>query len=191
MHTNNLDKYYFISECDTNLINNQDRSTNIIYRNYNKEVSIKKILELKNFCRKKGNKLFLSNDIKLAMNLGLNGVYLPSFNRSYQHLLYSFKKDFKIIGSAHSIKELKNKEIQKVQVIFLSSIFKKNNNYLGINKFKILKKYSKIKIIALGGINEKNIRLLSLTSVSGFAGITYFQKKGPLKKGPFNNLNSK
>ena len=81
MHTNNLDKYYFISECDTNLINNQDRSTNIIYRNYNKEVSIKKILELKNFCRKRGNKLFLSNNIKLAMNLGLNGVYLPSFNR--------------------------------------------------------------------------------------------------------------
>ena len=191
MHTNNLDKYYFISECDTNLINNQDRSTNIIYRNYNKKVSIKKILELKNFCRKKGNKLFLSNDIKLAMNLGLSGVYLPSFNKSYQHLLYSFKKDFKIIGSAHSIKELKNKEIQKVQVIFLSSIFKKNKNYLGINKFKILKKYSKIKIIALGGINERNIKLLSLTSVSGFAGITYFQKKRPLKKGAFNNLNSK
>jgi len=114
------------------------------------------------------------------MNLGLSGVYLPSFNKSYQHLLYSFKKDFKIIGSAHSIKELKNKEIQKVQVIFLSSIFKKNKNYLGINKFKILKKYSKIKIIALGGINKKNIKLLSLTNVSGFAGITYFQKKRPL-----------
>ena len=183
MHTNNLDKYYFISEYDTNLINNQDRSTNIIYRNYAEKVNIKKILELKSFCRKKGNKLFLSNDIKLAMNLDLNGVYLPSFNKSYQHLLYSFKKDFEIIGSAHSIKELKNKEIQKVQVIFLSSIFKKNNNYLGINKFKILKKYSKIKIIALGGINEKNIKLLNLTNVSGFAGITYFQKKRPLKKG--------
>tara|TARA_B100001057_G_scaffold485043_1_gene564148 strand:+ start:428 stop:970 length:543 start_codon:yes stop_codon:yes gene_type:complete len=180
MHTNNLDKYYFISECDTNLINNQDSSTNIIYRNYNKKVNIKKILELKNFCKKKGNKLFLSNDIKLAMNLGLDGVYLPSFNRSYQHLLYSFKKNFKIIGSAHSIKELKNKENQKVQVIFLSSIFKRNNNYLGVNKFKILQRYSKIKVIALGGVNEKNIKLLSLINVSGFAGITYFQKKRPL-----------
>ena len=111
------------------------------------------------------------------MNLGLNGVYLPSFNKSYQHLLYSFKKDFKIIGSAHSIKELKNKEIQKVKVIFLSSIFKKNKNYLGINKFKILKKFSKVNVVALGGVNKKNIKLLNLTNVDGFAGITYFQKK--------------
>ena len=125
------------------------------------------------------------------MNLGLNGVYLPSFNKSYHHLLYSLKKNFEIIGSAHSIKEIKIKELQKVKIIFLSSIFKKNNNYLGLNKFRIIEKYSKSKIIALGGISQKNLKLLSLTKVSGFAGISFFQKKGPFLKGPFNNLNSK
>ena len=114
------------------------------------------------------------------MNLGLNGVYLPSFNKSYQHLLYSFKKNFEVIGSAHSIKEIKNKEFQKAKVIFLSSIFKKNKNYLGLNKFKIIEKYSKSKIVALGGISQKNIKLLNLTEASGFAGISFFQKKRPL-----------
>ena len=180
MHINNLDKYYFISEYDTNLISNQDRSTNIIYRNYTEKINIKKILELKKFCKKKGNKFFLANEVKLAMSLGLDGVYLPSFNKNYQHLFYSFKINFKIIGSAHSIKEIKNKEIQKVQVIFLSSIFKKNKNYLGLNKFKTIEKFPKTKIVALGGITEKNIKLLNLTNVSGFAGISFFQKKRPL-----------
>ena len=36
------------------------------------------------------------------------------------------------------------------KIIFISSIFKKNNNYLGINKFRIISQYSKKNIIALG-----------------------------------------
>ena len=37
------------------------------------------------------------------------------------------------------------KELQKVQNIFISSLFKKNKNYLGIYRFKILGKYTKKK----------------------------------------------
>ncbi len=125
------------------------------------------------------------------MKLGLNGVYLPSFNCNYQHLFYNFKSNFEIIGSAHSIKELRIKQCQKVKLIFLSSLFKKNKNYLGLNKFKIIKNFSKTKIVALGGINQENLKLLNLIGVNGFAGISFFQKKRPLYKGPFNILNSK
>jgi len=190
MHINKFDKYYFISEYDTNLINNQNKNVNIIYRNYNKEIDFKKILLLKNFCKKRGNKLFLSNNIKKALELNLDGAYLPSFNKNYKHLSFNFKKDFTLIGSAHSVKEIKIKERQGTSSIFISSIFKKNLNYLGLNKFRILQNYTRSKVIALGGINDKNVKLLSLTKVSGFSGISFFQKKGPLKKGPSNILDS-
>ena len=76
----------------------------------------------------------------------------------YKHLAYSFKKNFKIIGSAHNLKEIRIKEKQNVEKIFLSSLFKKNKNYLGINKFKLLSKLNKKKIVALGGISKKNIK---------------------------------
>ena len=191
MHINKYDKYYFISEYDTNLINNQNKNVNIIYRNYNKKIDFKKILLLKNFCKKRGNKLFLSNNIKKALELNLDGAYLPSFNKNYKHLSFNFKKNFTLIGSAHSMNEIKIKERQGISSIFISSIFKKNSNYLGLNKFKILQNYTKSKVIALGGISDKNVRLLSLTKVSGFSGISFFKKKGPLKKGPSNILNSK
>ena len=66
--------------------------------------------------------------------------------------------NFTIVGSAHNLKEIRIKELQKVQNIFLSSVFKKNKNYLGLNKFKILNKYTKKKVVALGGISKKNIK---------------------------------
>ena len=53
-----------------------------------------------------------------------------------------------------------------------------------------MKKYTGSKIIALGGINNENLKTLKLIIVSGFSGITFFQKKGPLKKGPLNILDS-
>jgi thiamine-phosphate pyrophosphorylase len=112
--------------------------------------------------------------------LNLDGAYIPSFNKSLKHLSYSFSKKFLILGSAHNHKEIKIKETQKVNIIFLSSLFKKNKNYLGINKFKLLSKTTNRKVIALGGISNKSLNKLKLINLFGFAGISYFeQKKGP------------
>ena len=190
MHKYKYEKYYFINVFDTNLIKYQDKHTNIIYRNYKSEIDVKKVLILKDFCKKKGCKFYLSNNIKLALKLNLDGVYIPSFNKDFSHLSYNLKKKFKLLGSAHSIKEIRIKEKQGIKSIFLSSIFKKNQNYLGIYKFRLMKKYTGSKIIALGGINNENLKTLKLINVSGFSGITFFQKKGPLKKGPLNILDS-
>ena len=169
-------KYYFINKFDTNNIDKQSKETIIIYRNYTPEkVDEKQILKIKNYCQKKRLKFYLSNNIKLAIKLKLNGAYIPSFNKSVRHLSYSLKKDFKIIGSAHNLKEIKIKEKQKTKKIFLSSLFKKNKNYLGIYRFKLLSNLSNENIVALGGITKKNIKKLYLLKLNEFAGISYFE----------------
>ena len=176
MHYNLNIKYYFINNFDTNNIDKQDRQTIIIYRNYTSgKIDKFKFLRLKNFCKKKGLKLYLSNNIKLALELKLDGAYIPSFNKKFNHLSYTYNKNFKIIGSAHNLKEIKIKEFQKVESIFISSLFKKNKNYLGINKFKSLSRLTKKKVVVLGGINKDNIKLLNLLNKSCFAGISYFE----------------
>ena len=121
----------------------------------------------------------MSNNVKLAIKLELDGVYLPSFNKSFSHLAYKFKKKFIILGSAHSLKELNIKKFQGVKFFFLSSLFKKNKNYLGIYKFKLFENFAKRKLVALGGINENNLKKLGLLDIYGFAGISYFKKKAP------------
>ena len=179
-------KYYFINKFDTNVIDYQDKKTVIIYRNYClKKVDKNLIIKIKNYCKKKGKKFYLANNIKMAIKLGLDGAYLPSFNRNFNHLSYSFKRKFIIVGSAHNLKEIRIKEIQTANKIFLSSLFKRNKNFLGIYRFKLLSKLTKKKIVILGGITDKNIRSLGLFKNPEFAGISYFDKKKAPKKGPF------
>ena len=171
-----INKYYFISKLETNNINKQDKQTAIIYRNYNsKTVDEKLILKIKQYCKRKKIKFYLSNNVKVAIKLDLDGVYIPSFNTSTNHLAFSFKKKFNIIGSAHNIKEIRIKEIQNVKRIFISSVFKKNKNYLGINKFKLISNLTKKKVVALGGISKKNLNKLKLLNDFRFAGISYFE----------------
>ena len=169
-------KYYFINKFDTNNIDKQDKQTIIIYRNYSsKPTDQTLILNIKKYCKKKSIKFYLSNNIKIAIKLDLDGAYIPSFNRSLKHLAYSFKKNFKIIGSAHNLREIREKENQNVEKIFLSSLFKRNKNYLGINKFRVLSKLSKKKIVILGGVSQKNLKKLKLLNLSEFAGISFFE----------------
>ena len=168
--------YYLTDKFDTKEINKLDRKTIIIYRNYRENFkNISLLKEFKSFCKKKNLKLILSNNFKLALKLRLDGAYIPSFNTNLNHLSYSLKKNFNIIGSAHTLKEIKTKEIQQAKKIFLSSLFKKNMNYLGINKFKLIKKLTKKNVVALGGISKKNIKKLFLVKSTEFAGISYFE----------------
>ena len=175
MHNKLPNKYYFINKFDTNYIDKQDKHTALIYRNYTNKIKKDLILKIKEHCKKRGNKFLLSNNINLAISLNLDGAYIPSFNKSFKHLSYSFKKKFIIVGSAHNFKEITIKKQQKAQAIFLSSIFKKNKNYLGINKFKLLNLLTKRKIIALGGVSKTNIKKLNLINCFGFAGISFFE----------------
>ena len=175
-----MKKYYFINKFDTNNIDSQDKQTVIVYRNYDlKKVDENLIIKIKKYCYKKSLKFYLANNVRLANKLNLDGAYLPAFNNDLKHLSYSFKKNFKIIGSAHNLKEIRIKEKQNVTKIVLSSIFKKNKNFLGINKFINLAKLSNKKVVALGGMTHKNYQKLKLLKLSGFAGISFFEKKGP------------
>ena len=143
-----VNKYYFINNFDTNIIDKLDRSVSVIYRNYNlKTIDENLILKIKNYCKMRKIKFYLSNNIKLALKLDLDGAYIPLLINQQNTWLFHLKK-FHLIGSAHNIKEIKIKEIQNVSKIFVSSIFKKNKNYLGIYKFKLILNLTKIKVVA-------------------------------------------
>ena len=171
-----ITKYYFINKFETKNIDKQDKQTAVIYRNYSSESTNEKlILRIKKYCKKKDIKFYLSNNIKLANKLNLDGAYIPSFNKNTKHLAFSYKKNFDIVGSAHNLKEIKIKEKQKVNKIFLSSLFKKNKNFLGINKFRLLSKLTNKKIVVLGGVSKENLKKLKILDQSEFAGISYFE----------------
>ena len=52
---------------------------------------------------------------------------------------------------------------------------KKNKNFLGINKLKLLLNLTSKRVVVLGGVSKKNIKKLKLFNNIEFAGISYFE----------------
>ena len=180
--------FYFIDKYNIDELTNLEKNIDLIFRNYNKKLKIDEIKSIHKFCKTDKRNLYLSNDIKLALKLGLSGVYIPSFNKSLNFSSkHSLPARFEIIGSAHNVNEIKIKKLQKCSKIFLSPIFKskKNQKFLSTIKFNLTTMSEDIDFIALGGINKNNYKKLRLTKVVGFAGISWIKKNGLRELRPF------
>ena len=177
MHNKLPSYFFFIKTFNKEHIRKLDKKIAIIYRNYSDVHDKKNIIEIKRICKKDGRKFYLSNNLKLAINLNLDGIYLPSFNKKLDVGKINIKKKFIIMGSAHNIKEIRIKEKQGAKLIFISPLFKtkKNKNFLDIIKFNYLASKTTKKVIALGGITSKNLNKLKMVNAFGFAGISYFK----------------
>ncbi len=159
---------------------NLKKNTGVIFRNYKKKIDLKTVKKFNKLCKKNKLRFFLANNIKLALQANLDGVYIPSFNKSLN--LNNFKnkrKNFTILGSAHNILELKRKEQQGVDFIFLSPLFLTKNyqHNLGIIRFNLITQETKKPVIALGGVRKNNINKINLINVVGLSGITLFNSQ--------------
>ena len=179
MHKN-LEIYYFIDKINLKELSGIKKKINIIFRDYKREIDENEILKIRYFCKKKGFNLYLANNVKLAVKLGLHGVYLPAFNKNLNFMNINCVKNFKFIGSAHDLREVRVKEKQKCERIFISPIFKteKNKKYLDTIKFNLIANQTKKEIVSLGGISSKNLRKVSLTKSCGIASISWIKKNG-------------
>tara|TARA_B100000787_G_C16196431_1_gene301204 strand:- start:2708 stop:3265 length:558 start_codon:yes stop_codon:yes gene_type:complete len=167
--------YHFVEDLNINEIKKIHNQIAIIYRNYRIKPDVKKVIQVRNYCRTNRRIFIIANYFHLAYQLNLDGFYIPAHNKNN---INKYKKSkFIIIGSAHSIKEIRIKETQGVHQIFLSPIFKtlKSNKNLGLLKFNLFSKYTSKPIIALGGINSTNIKQIKMTNSFGIASIRYIK----------------
>ena len=186
MHKYLPNTYIFLDQYNSQIFKNKNINIGIIYRNYKEKNREVELLKISKACKKKRYKLFVSNDIKLALKFKADGIYIPSFNKTKKFLNLE-KRNIIILGSAHNQKEIYTKISQNCSGIFLSPLFyiKKSKKYLGLHKFNYLSYKNKIKMFALGGISEKNIRELKLLFAEGYGGISAFKKKPAYKRPVF------
>ena len=86
--------FVFIDSYNEEYIRKLNKKVAIIYRNYSIKYNKKLIIEIRNSCKKNNIRFFLANNLRLATNLGLDGVYLPSFNKSLNISKSNMKKNF-------------------------------------------------------------------------------------------------
>ena len=161
----------------------------MIYRNYGNVQRDIELTKIAKACKKNRYHLFVSNDIKLAIKLKADGIYIPSFNRKKK--FFNLAKKLTILGSAHNQQEIQKKISQNCTAIFLSPVFnvKKSKNFLNVNKFNLISRANKINMFALGGITRKNLNKLRILNIRGFGGIDIFKKKPAFKRPVFLKNN--
>jgi len=178
MHNNNFELFTYVDNLNQENKIKLKKKIQIIFINYKDNFKKKELQKFVNFCKKHKRKIFLSNNLKKAQDLGFDGVYIPAFNKIQKNYKIGIKRKFTILGSAHNIKDLLIKKKQKIDTIFISPLFEneKNKKHLGVIKFNLVSKNINYKIIALGGINQNNKNMLSLLNINGYAAISYFNK---------------
>ena len=186
MHNNLPKVFIFLDHYNNQIFKNNNTNIGIIYRNYNDLKRETELIKIAKACKKNRYQLFVSNDIKLALKVRADGIYIPSFNKT-KNFSNLEKKNIIILGSAHNQKEIHMKILQNCRAIFLSPLFyvEKSKTFLGLHKFNYLSYMNKTNILALGGISENNIRQLKLLDIKGFGGIRIFKKKPAFKRPVF------
>ena len=178
MHKSLPTTFIFLDKFDNQIFENNNINIGIIYRNYHNQNKESDLIKIAAECKKRRIKLYIANNIKLAIKVKAAGIYIPAFNRNKRFSNHE-KKGLTIIGSAHNQKEIQQKIMQKCNAIFLAPIFKvkKRKDHLNIHKFNLLARSNKADFLALGGVSKNNITKLKILHIKGFGGISFFQKK--------------
>ena len=179
-------KYFLIIENIKDLELSNIKLTNkfiIIYRNQNKIDNIDKLLKFRRHCKAKKVDFYISNNFKLMVSLKADGLYISAHNANLK--LSRFKNsNYKIIGSAHNIKELNLKVLQGCSYFIFSRLFKTSyvnkKDFMGIVKFNLFKLSRKENLSPLGGINLSNLNKLKLLNSNSFVLLSEIKKK-PVK----------
>ena len=160
----------------------------IIYRNTNKIENIDNLIRFRRYCRSKKIDFYISNDEKLTSELKADGLYISAYNKNLR-LAKLKRSNFKIIGSAHNIKELNIKMLQGCSSVVFSRLFKVSSpfkkGFMGVIKFNLFRLSRKENLVPLGGINLSNLNKLKMVKSGSFAILSEIKKK-PAKL--FNRL---
>ncbi len=150
----------------------------VIIRHFTRAQKKELCLKIKGLCKKHKVKLLISDDLKLALALRLDGVHFPEQTLKKIAGCGSLKRHrpgFLFTAATHHQRALFWAKRAKIDTALLSPIFPTQSHpgkrHLGCWKFMELTRNHTNPVIALGGVSQKNAQRLSQTQASGFAGI--------------------
>jgi thiamine-phosphate pyrophosphorylase len=183
--------YVFLAEIneliEVNLL--KFKNINIIINiDQNDEKNLKTQFLIIKFAKKNKIPFLIKNNFQECIKYGASGIFIESSNKSATKPIL-LRKDFEIVGSAHNQLEYNNKKNQNCATIMLSPLFYNEkysiNKILNIYRFNLISLNWRIKLCALGGINNQTLRKLKLTKakIISFSKLIY---EPEIKKPAYN-----
>ena len=108
----------------------------------------------------------------MAYKFKADGIYISAHNKNLNiSQLKNF--NFKVVGSAHNIKEINVKKLQGCSSVIVSRLFETSYKYkkgfLGVVRFNLLSLSRQENLIPLGGIKLSNLNKLNIVKCNSIA----------------------
>jgi thiamine-phosphate pyrophosphorylase len=153
----------------------------VILRDYDHPARWDLARRLAAVCRKRRLVLLVGGDLQLARTLGAQGLHLP------ERLIGKFvKKDLAagllLTVAVHSREAMDRAAAIGADAVLLSPVFRTASHPhmkpLGLHRFSVLVRESKVPVYALGGLTNENIAELPHDErLAGYAGISIFMNR--------------
>jgi thiamine-phosphate pyrophosphorylase len=150
----------------------------IIYRHFGKKDREQEARLLRQITFKRGQQFLIGADPGLAINIGADGVH---FRRDFSLRLPAMWRnrypDWLItMAGLKSQNAAYSGDIENLDALIVSSIFESQSpsagTPIGVKALKRICAQSSVPVIALGGINTKNVSKLSGSGAAGLAAIS-------------------
>ena len=145
------------------------RLSGVVIRNYSSPDREKIIKSSSRISKRKNFFILVGQNCQSYGNI--NGIHLPKWHNQIRK---KHKKHI-ISISVHGMKDVRKVINSRADIIFLSSVFRSSShpeiNPLGIIKFGLIARNLCKPVIALGGINDSNIKKLKISPINGIAAI--------------------
>lgn len=155
------------------------RGSAVILRHYRANDRRQMAARLAGICRRRGLKLLIASDIRLALEVGAQGVHLPEYlaRRLAGHRWgrRRSRPDWLITVAAHSLGAVQRARRLGADAVLLAPVFHTASHPdarpLGPLRFSAWAGASRVPVYALGGVTAANVRRLAASGAAGIAGI--------------------
>jgi thiamine-phosphate pyrophosphorylase len=149
------------------------RGSGVIFRHYHLDPDARrKCFEaLTRMARARGHVVILAGSVREARQWGASGTYCPPWTERSGHLQGHILR----LVTAHSLKEIGQANRANADAILLSPVFPTRSHpgapALGPVHFRLLARYARMPVIALGGMNRHRARSLRWKKWAAIDGI--------------------
>ncbi|WKL58284.1 thiamine phosphate synthase [Asticcacaulis sp. ZE23SCel15] len=159
----------------------------IIYRSFGDKHAPAHARVLKSIAQQRGLKLFIGNDVDLALEVGADGVHLPERNLEAATDIRRLHPQLYITAACHSLKTLDNDGINALDAVFISPVFASNSpsahgiEPLGAKGVKAFCELSPVPVYGLGGIGVDTVDALMGTGLRGLGAVDAFMMEDEMR----------
>jgi thiamine-phosphate pyrophosphorylase len=134
-------------------------------------------------CRRRGLKLFVGADAKLASRLRADGVHLPERLSGRAGDIRNLRARFVVTAAAHSIPAALAARRAGAQALVISPVFPSASpsagRPIGPRALAGFIRLAHAPVYALGGVNARSARALAMTGAVGIAAVGALAGKAP------------